>query len=554
MLEEELLQGRDSVLSFPINFSSVLTHLRQDMKDDWFFDAINYEDLLSDRKHLEGVITSLLEEGNGRYLGSKRTLFDIPKKGYGIRYSLETDFYDRFVYQAICSFLIPYYDPLLSNRVFGHRHRKKSKRDRYLFKSRIDLWSTFEGVTLTAFKAEKTLLATDLINYFENITVSSVREAFERKISYIKASGREKLYIRNAIATLCDLLAHWSYSDRHGLPQNRDASSFIANVVLSDVDRRMVAKGYDYFRYVDDIRIICESPQHARKAITDLISELRTVGMNINSAKTEILTSSTDTEIINSFFPGHDDRVSAINQMWRSKSRRIIIRSIPYIYQILEDCIEKKETQSRQFRFAVNRFTTLIESKLFDASSQMAHELIELVLTKLDEQAASSDQFCRLLASLELQDEHFEILENHLKNDEISIHGWQNYNLWLLLARKKKRTDELVSIAKDKITRRPDAAEIPAIFIYLCCIGAQEELTALTETYSADWPYIKRRYFLLSVSNATEDDRRPLISKLCYKTKGTINRALPYYQDGLPLRDRDVPNMLDIYEQLDPYE
>ncbi|WP_144434523.1 RNA-directed DNA polymerase, partial [Pseudomonas syringae] len=119
--------------------------------------------------------------------------------------------------------------------------------------------------------------------------------------------------------TLCELLARWSYNDLHGLPQNRDASSFVANIVLNSVDQAMVNLGHDYYRYVDDIRIICASPRAAKKVLTELISQLRTVGMNINSGKTIILTSSNSEAEIAEHFPTSDDRTLTIDSMWRSR-------------------------------------------------------------------------------------------------------------------------------------------------------------------------------------------------------------------------------------------
>ena len=342
------------LLAFPVDVDAVLLHLNQDMRDDWFVDPIQHRDLFTNKDELRLVLHELLLEGNGQYKGALRSIYDIPKKGLGIRYSLETDFYDRFIYQAICSFLIPYYDPLLSHRVLGHRYNMKRTSEKYLFKPRIELWQTFEGVTKTALSNNQALLATDLINYFENITVDLIQTSFESMVSRIVASGPEKVLIRNAIHTLCELMTRWGYSSKHGLPQNRDASSFIANVVINTVDQKMVQLGYDYYRYVDDIRIVCDSPAKARKALVDLIKQMRSVGMNINSAKSMILTSETSPTDINAFFPTSDDRTQTIDNMWKSRSRRVIARSAKYIYQLLRESIDAKQTQSRQFRFAVN--------------------------------------------------------------------------------------------------------------------------------------------------------------------------------------------------------
>ncbi|WP_219625473.1 hypothetical protein, partial [Vibrio parahaemolyticus] len=85
----------------------------------------------------------------GNYESGDRALYDVPKRALGLRYTLETDFYDRFLYQAICTYLIPYFDPLLSNRVFSHRFNKHGKK-KYLFKHRIELWNTFENLSYVA--------------------------------------------------------------------------------------------------------------------------------------------------------------------------------------------------------------------------------------------------------------------------------------------------------------------------------------------------------------------------------------------------------------------
>ena len=105
---------RIDILAFPIDVNAVLLHLHRDMRDDWFEDVLQHRDLFKNKQALREVLHEVLLEGNGRYGASKRSICDIPKKGFGVRYALETDFYDRFIYQAICSYLIPFYDPLLS--------------------------------------------------------------------------------------------------------------------------------------------------------------------------------------------------------------------------------------------------------------------------------------------------------------------------------------------------------------------------------------------------------------------------------------------------------
>lgn len=354
-----------NLLTFPIDIKNTLKHLRQDMKDDWFYDTIGYEDLLSNSKNLPEILHKNLETNHGMYESGHKAIYDVPKSELGLRYTLEIDFYDRFIYQAICDYLIPFFDPLLSNRVFSHRFNKHSKK--YLFKHRIELWNTFENISYLGIQENKSLLVTDLLNYFEHITINAVESAFIGMMSEIKATGSEKHKIRSAITTLKHLLKKWCFNDFHGLPQNRDASHFIANIVLDKVDKKMVSIGYDYFRYVDDVRIICNDKFEAKKALNNLISELRKLGLNINSKKTVILDK--DSNNIEDFFPSLDDRITLIDNMWKSKSKKVIARSIPVLHEFLLEQIEKKDTQGRPFRFCVNRFKTLISCNLFDSKS-----------------------------------------------------------------------------------------------------------------------------------------------------------------------------------------
>lgn len=555
MSSEENSWTQYGFLSFPVDCDAVLKHLKQDMRDDWFTDVIFYRDLFAAKGNLQRVLADLLAEGNGQYPGQARQLCDVPKKGIGLRYALETDFYDRFVYQAICSFLIKYYDPLLSARIFGHRWNKYDEDGRYLFKRRIDLWQTFEGIAYASLANGQAILATDLINYFENISIDLIKSSFLAKIPLISATGQEKLQIRNAVLTLCGLLERWGYSERHGLPQNRDASSFIANVVLSDVDHKMVALGFDYFRYVDDIRIVCADERQARKAITELISQLRTVGMNINSSKTEILTG-VDDDRISEFFPAVDPRSSAIDGMWKSRSRRVIARSVPVICEMLAELIKSGDTQTKQFRFAVNRMKILLESGLFLRGSDAAIGLVGLVIDALEIQAVSTDQFCRILSLLEVSGADLGRIERFMIDSAVSIHPWQNYHLWMLMALKKYRSDAMLELAAAKIGANLLSPEVPAIFAYLSSIDEGSEILAgALHQYSEEWPFQHQRYFLLATRDFKMDALAPLFGRVGVRYRGTASRAKAHLPaDGSLVQLPEASNFLSIYDEISIYD
>lgn len=541
-------------LGFPVQFDLVLKHLRQDMRDDWYFDCLQYDDIFKDPTEAKRIIISLLQEWNGEYRGTRSVVRNIPKKGYGERYGLETDFFDRFVYQAICSFLIPFYDPLLGHRVLSYRYDPAPLNAKYLFKNKIDRWFTFEGVTLTFRKSERFLLVTDLSNFFENVSRSQIIKALEQAVPDLTATGPEKLQIRNAIATLDRLLAQWTFSRDHGLPQNRDASAFLSNILLSFVDKEMTKKGYDYYRYVDDIRIIADSEQHARRALQDLIRLLRTVGLNINASKTEILAPDVSNEKVAEYFPSQDSSTIAINQMWQSRSRRIVTRSVTYIFEILSRCIADGDSQTRTFRFAVNRVAKIVDSGLFDVGDALSINLLDALSRSLYEHAVSTDQYCRLIATLDRDGRCLPALEAFLLAEDGAIHDWQNYNIWMLLAMRQHRSDDLVALADRKLKEDMKTGEAAAILIWLRCVDEKAIIEKCVQEFTT-LPYQNARYLLIAASVLDESALRPLYGHVPLSLKGTGRRAENHCnEDGLPFAVRESTDLLNLVDEVSGYD
>ena len=545
---------KGQALGFPIQFDLVLKHLRQDMRDDWYFDCLQYDDLFNNPDEAKRIVLSLLEEWNGVYFGTRSVVRNIPKKGYGERYGLETDFFDRFVYQAICTFLIPYYDSLLSHRVLSYRHDPAPQNSKYLFKNKIDRWFTFEGVTLTFARSNQHLLVTDLSNFFENISRAQIIAALEMAIPDIVATGHEKLHIRNAIGTLDRLLGQWTFSRDHGLPQNRDASSFLSNILLASVDREMANKGHDYYRYVDDIRVLADTEIHARRALQDIIRELRKVGLNINASKTEILPPDVSREKLFDYFPSQDSATTAINQMWQSRSRRIVTRSIEYIFAILTSCIEAGDTQTRQFRFAVNRVAQIVESGLFDIGDALSATLLDTLSRSLSEHAVSTDQYCRLISTLDRDGQCLPALEEFLLAEERAIHDWQNYNIWMLLGSRRHRSDRLVDLADRKLRKDMRSGEAAAILIWLRCVNETALIRRCIEEFS-ELPYQNARYLLIASSVLHKDDLKPLHGHVPICLKGTGPRAERYTnEEGIPFAKREAPDLLNLVDEVSEYD
>lgn len=75
------------VFGFPVDLPAVLSQLQQDMRDDWYSDALAYADIFSDQIYIADVILGALNTWGGVYIGDKRVLRPIPKKHFSERYS-----------------------------------------------------------------------------------------------------------------------------------------------------------------------------------------------------------------------------------------------------------------------------------------------------------------------------------------------------------------------------------------------------------------------------------------------------------------------------------
>lgn len=550
------------LLGFPVDVGLVLKHLRQDMRDDWYFDTLQYLDFFDNPSICAEIIAKSFAEGHGLYSADRPTVRGIPKKGFSERYALETDFFDRFVYQAAVTYIIPFIDPMLSNRVLSYRYEKNPLNRKYLFKNKIERWNTFEGITYTFKKEQNFLSVTDLSNFFEGIYSEAVCDKLLSFINLLNCSGKEKRYIRSAVECLRINLRKWSFQSGIGLPQNRDASSFLSNVILFDVDRAMVELGHDYYRYVDDIRIICPSESGARKSLRDLTRELRSFGFSLNPSKTKILSHDSDISEIGEIFNALDTKISAINNMWKSRSRRIIIRSAKYIVDIVSSKINDGDTQSRTFRFAVNRLSQIVRAGFIELDDESVKNLRNTLIDSLYDNAVSTDQYCRILVAIDPTGVTCDRVANYLIDDSKSIHDWQNYNLWLFLARHKYGTAPLIQRADKVISDYPDTGEAAGILIWAKATENHKLILAAVDAYLTThsdgnervWPYLNQRYLMIVASALDKSDLVKLAKPHHYKLNRTTSRCSAIIpENGVPIIDPPAPELSFMIEEANDY-
>ena len=172
----------------------------------------------------------------------------------------------------------------------------------------------------------------------------------------------------------------------------------------------------------------------------------------------------------------------------------------------------------------------------------------------LEDHAASTDQYCRLLCVLDLSETELERLGQFLCDHERAIHSWQNYHLWLVLARLKYKNTAIVNLAANRIKLDVARPEVAAIFIYLRCVNEVALLEAVVNDFHSSWPYYHQRNYLLATSDFDRELLKPILGHLGPKLRGTAQRAKSHFSGNFPLVERERMSILRIYDDLSPYD
>ena len=503
----------------------VESQLRRDLRDDWFPDPLRFEDMF-DADHIKQVLTENFRKNNGVFQPEQRTLFNIPKSNFTLRYALETSLAERALYHAIVMRLLPLYDPLIPWNVFNHRASQHHSR-RYLFRAPVPAWQDFTGVVRNALLKSQVLLSTDLANYFENINLCRLQSMLIKELPALEASPTEKAEVRSHISALFDYLKSWCYSETSGIPQNRDASSFLANVYMLPVDRFMLAGGYRYFRYMDDIKVACDSEHDARRALKLLSLELRKLGLSVNSGKTKIVPV-TDCRSIGECLDAGDTDLQQIDSIWQTRSLRPIRRSFPLLSELAQRQLRNGEVGSRIFRFCIWRLEALARCSEFEVPDMYFAQITPLVIDALSDYPASTDELARYIGAVPTTDGELAQISELLRDERRNYYTWQNYRLWALLVQKSFYDANLLDYAMTIVRTQDDSATRCGATLYAGALGSKGDRIEIARGFHTLKSYMGQRSAILAVQ---ELHFRPHIR----------DHVAPWLRDDL----RNVYRMLD---------
>ena len=320
---------------------------------------------------------------DGTYYPTSMEIIEVPKGNGLIRPGSLLLLEDNIFYAALVQECYPHIIKKIEwaqNTVdFSNIPNRPRDQNSELFGDKFEAWKQFREKTLSLLHREyRYVIVTDITGFFENIDLSIL-------LSELKACDVETFVIEN----LRRCLNRWSQLPGRGIPQGNSSSDLLAKLYLNNVDQGMANEGFCFIRYVDDIRIFCKTETEAKNALKELTRLLRRRGLNLQSAKTKILSAETLVKEI-------ETTQKVINDLkLEFKSEMVEYMNMLNSYGFIDeqDFFVNDETPVEVFRKAMKLH--FIEAEKADFNKTLFHFLINK-LTKFKELFAI-DYFLSLL-------------------------------------------------------------------------------------------------------------------------------------------------------------
>ena len=218
---------------------------------------------------------------SGDFLATPSEIVDVPKGAGAVRSGALLRLEEQVVYTALVGKAAPAIALALG---WSARHPDCSYQfgdlaDTEWIKPSFHCWSDFRGRSLDEIgPSRNAVVCTDITAYYDSIALD------------LLASDLRAASVSTEIVDflLPNCLSKWSLVSRRGIPQGLSASDVLAKLYLNIVDKALLEEGFAHLRYVDDIRIFCDSHAHANRALLKLAQLMRRRGLALQTAKTKI--------------------------------------------------------------------------------------------------------------------------------------------------------------------------------------------------------------------------------------------------------------------------
>lgn len=243
-------------------------------------------------KYIDTIILDIINRiNNKKYCFSTKYIVYIPKSNGLARRISVTTLEDQLVMQVILNYIAKKSDKNFIKASYGNRYQyKKGKLSTNIFKPYYEQFNKFiNAIIYNIEQGYNWVGETDITAFHDTIAHTEIENSLKQ---YLNNADMQDRYIKKLIADFLktDVIEH---NERkkiiRGIPQGVELSNFLGNLVLDEIDKKMIQlDNIVYLRYVDDIRILGKSEESVREALIYLQKILLCRELYINNAKTKI--------------------------------------------------------------------------------------------------------------------------------------------------------------------------------------------------------------------------------------------------------------------------
>jgi retron-type reverse transcriptase len=138
-------------------------------------------------------------------------------------------------------------------------------------------------------KETGSIIKIDIKGFYDSINQQILLDKIRIKLkSNFFLSLIEKAITNPTVPKKYDKNEKDTYRQYLGIPQGLAISNILANIYLSDFDDKISQQCENYYRYVDDILLVCDGDKN-KDLSTNIKNDLQRIGLNLNSEKTKML-------------------------------------------------------------------------------------------------------------------------------------------------------------------------------------------------------------------------------------------------------------------------
>jgi len=210
----------------------------------------------------------------------------IPKASTTLRTMSLMSVPDVIIYQALANVIADKsHSDLVTHEdqhILGNLYAGPSKK--WMLKPWKTQYNRFVDRVEKLYKANNNWIAsTDIVAFYDTVDhqrlLSLIQRYCDDDQKFIELFGKclSKWSAHNASVTMS-----------RGIPQGTNASDFLANLFLHDIDKKMIVEGYHYVRYVDDVRILGPDKSTVQQGLILFDLELKRAGLVAQVSKTSV--------------------------------------------------------------------------------------------------------------------------------------------------------------------------------------------------------------------------------------------------------------------------